>query len=146
VAPAAQEPHGGRERRVAAAHCDRDDRGAVDPGLADPDVQNLELGASPPSWQHPCGTDLLGRDLLARVVHGGRVSMLVGLVATLVSFLVGVSYGAIAGYFGGRTDDLMMRFVDVLYSLPYMFLVILLMVYSAAACGCCSRRWDSCSG
>jgi oligopeptide transport system permease protein len=99
------------------------------PGLADPDVQNLELGASPPSWQHPCGTDLLGRDLLARVVHGGRVSMLVGLVATLVSFLVGVSYGAIAGYFGGRTDDLMMRFVDVLYSLPYMFLVILLMVY-----------------
>jgi len=99
------------------------------PGLADPDLQDLALGASAPSLQHPFGTDLLGRDLLARVVHGGRVSMLVGLVATLVSFGVGVSYGALAGYFGGRTDDIMMRFVDVLFSLPYMFLVILLMVY-----------------
>jgi oligopeptide transport system permease protein len=99
------------------------------PGLADPDLQDLARGATPPSLQHPFGTDLLGRDLLARVVHGGRVSMLVGLVATLVSFGVGVSYGAIAGYFGERTDDLMMRFVDVLFSLPYMFLVILLMVY-----------------
>jgi oligopeptide transport system permease protein len=99
------------------------------PGLADPDRQDLVLGASAPSLAHPFGTDLLGRDLLARVVHGGRVSILVGLVATLVSFLVGVTYGAMAGYFGGRADDLMMRFVDVLYSLPYMFLVILLMVY-----------------
>ena len=99
------------------------------PGLADPTVQNLELGATGPSWAHPFGTDLLGRDLLSRVVHGGRISILVGLVATLVSFIVGVSYGAVAGYFGGRTDNLMMRFVDVLYSLPYMFLVILLMVY-----------------
>ena len=99
------------------------------PGLADPNAQNLELGATPPSWAHPFGTDPLGRDLLARVLYGGRVSILVGLVATLVSFLVGVSYGAISGYFGGRTDDVMMRCVDVLYSLPYMFLVILLMVY-----------------
>jgi oligopeptide transport system permease protein len=99
------------------------------PGLADPDRQDLELGASPPSLGHPFGTDLHGRDMLSRVVHGGRVSMLVGLVATLVSFLVGVSYGAVSGYFGGRTDEAMMRFVDVLYSLPYMFLVILLMVY-----------------
>jgi oligopeptide transport system permease protein len=99
------------------------------PGLADPTVQNLELGATGPSWAHPFGTDLLGRDLLSRVIHGGRISILVGLVATLVSFIVGVSYGAVAGYFGGRTDNLMMRFVDVLYSLPYMFLVILLMVY-----------------
>ena len=101
----------------------------VIPGLADPDRQDLVLGASAPSLAHPFGTDLLGRDLLARVVHGGRVSILVGLVATLVSFLVGVTYGAMAGYFGGRADDFMMRFVDVLYSLPYMFLVILLMVY-----------------
>ena len=99
------------------------------PGLADPTVQNLELGATGPSWSHPFGTDLLGRDLLSRVIHGGRISILVGLVATLVSFIVGVTYGAVAGYFGGRTDNLMMRFVDVLYSLPYMFLVILLMVY-----------------
>lgn len=97
--------------------------------LADPQLQNLQLGASGPSLEHPFGTDLLGRDLMARVVHGGRVSILVGLVATLVSFVVGVSYGAVAGYFGGRVDNVMMRFVDILYSLPYMFLVILLMVY-----------------
>lgn len=97
--------------------------------LHDPEAQNLELGASAPTWAHPFGTDVLGRDLLARVIDGGRVSILVGLVATLVSFVVGVSYGAIAGYFGGRVDNVMMRFVDVLYSLPYMFLVILLMVY-----------------
>lgn len=99
------------------------------PGLLDPNAQDLELGPRPPSWAHPFGTDLHGRDLLARVLDGGRVSILVGLVATLVSFLVGVTYGAVSGYFGGRTDSVMMRFVDVLYSLPYMFLVILLMVY-----------------
>ncbi len=97
--------------------------------LHDPEAQNLELGATGPSLAHPFGTDVLGRDLLARVIDGGRVSILVGLVATLVSFIVGVSYGAIAGYFGGRVDNVMMCIVDVLYSLPYMFLVILLMVY-----------------
>jgi oligopeptide transport system permease protein len=101
----------------------------VIPGLADPNLQNLELGPTAPSWRHPCGTDLHGRDLLSRVLDGGRVSILVGLVATLVSFVVGVTYGAVAGYFGGRIDSIMMRGVDVLYSLPYMFLVILLMVY-----------------
>ena len=99
------------------------------PGLADPNRQDLVLGATSPSWAHLFGTDLLGRDLLARVLHGGRVSILVGLVATLVSFVVGITYGAVAGYFGGRIDETMMRGVDVLYSLPYMFLVILLMVY-----------------
>ena len=97
--------------------------------LHDPEAQELELGATGPSWAHPFGTDVLGRDLLARVIDGGRVSILVGLVATLVSFIVGVGYGAVAGYFGGRVDNVMMRVVDVLYSLPYMFLVILLMVY-----------------
>jgi oligopeptide transport system permease protein len=99
------------------------------PGLADPEAQDLRLGATAPSRTHPFGTDILGRDLLARVLHGGRVSMLVGLVATLVSFAVGVGYGAVAGYFGGRLGNFMMRCVDVLDSLPYMFLVILLMVY-----------------
>jgi len=99
------------------------------PGVGDPELQDLRLGAAPPSPAHPFGTDLLGRDLLARVLHGGRISILVGLVATLVSFMVGVSYGAVAGYFGGRVDEILMRIVDVLYSLPYMFLVILLMVY-----------------
>jgi oligopeptide transport system permease protein len=99
------------------------------PGLADPNHQDLNLGAVPPGPAHWMGTDILGRDLMARVLYGGRISLLVGLVATLVSFLIGVTYGAVAGYFGGRTDNAMMRFVDVLYSLPYMFLVILLLVF-----------------
>ncbi len=76
---------------------------------------------------HVFGTDPLGRDLLVRTLYGGRVSLGVGLVATLVSLLIGVSWGATAGYFGGRLDQLMMRIVDVLYGLPFMFLVILLM-------------------
>ncbi len=99
------------------------------PGLADPTAQDLRLGATPPSLQHWFGTDELGRDALARTVYGGRISLLVGVVATAVSLLIGVSYGAISGYRGGRTDEAMMRFVDVLYSLPYIFLVILLLVF-----------------
>ncbi len=99
------------------------------PGLADPAAQDLALGATAPSFAHAFGTDELGRDLFARVLHGGRISLLVGLVGTFVSLLIGVSWGAIAGYVGGRTDDLMMRVVDVLYALPYIFLVILLLVF-----------------
>src|SRR5262249_31787785 len=71
------------------------------------------------SWQHPMGTDNAGRDQFARVLQGGQISLFVGLISTLVSLLIGVTYGAIAGYFGGRLDNLMMRLVDVLYSLPY---------------------------
>jgi oligopeptide transport system permease protein len=99
------------------------------PGLADPTAQDLAKGATAPSLAHPFGTDELGRDLFARVLYGGRISLLVGLVGTLVSLLIGVTWGAIAGYVGGRTDDLMMRVVDVLYALPYIFLVILLLVF-----------------
>jgi oligopeptide transport system permease protein len=99
------------------------------PGLADPTLQDLRLGATPPSPVHWFGTDELGRDTLARVVHGGRISLMVGLVATFVSLLIGVSWGAVAGYRGGKTDEVMMRFVDILYSLPYIFLVILLLVF-----------------
>ena len=99
------------------------------PGLADPAAQDLALGAAPPSAAHALGTDELGRDLLARLLHGGRISLLVGLVGTLVSLLVGVAWGAVAGYAGGRTDEFMMRFVDVLYALPTIFLVILLLVF-----------------
>jgi ABC-type dipeptide/oligopeptide/nickel transport system permease subunit len=74
------------------------------------------------------GTDQLGRDLLTRLIYGGRISLAVGLLATLVSFFIGVSWGATAGYVGGKVDNVMMRIVDVMYGLPFIFLVILLMV------------------
>jgi len=73
------------------------------------------------------GTDYLGRDMLARTIYGGRISMLVGLVGTITAMLIGVIFGAIAGYVGGRADNLMMRFVDIMYSLPYMLIVIIMM-------------------
>ena len=79
--------------------------------------------------RHYLGTDALGRDLYVRTLHGGRISLLVGVVATAVSLLIGVAYGAVSGYLGGRVDNLMMRLVDILYALPFMFFVILLMVY-----------------
>ena len=78
---------------------------------------------------HIFGTDDLGRDLFVRVMHGGRISLMVGLVATLVSVFIGVSYGATSGYLGGKTDAIMMRIVDVLYAMPFLFFVILLMVF-----------------
>src|SRR5262245_1797125 len=75
------------------------------PGLQDPTVQDLKLAATPPSAAHWFGTDELGRDTLARVIHGGRISLMVGLVATLVSLVIGVCWGAVAGYRGGKTDE-----------------------------------------
>ena len=99
------------------------------PFLRDPTLQDLPLGATPPGWAHWFGTDDLGRDSFSRVLWGGRISMLVGLVGTAVSFVVGVTWGAVAGYAGGLVDEAMMRVVDVLYSLPYIFLVILLLVF-----------------
>jgi oligopeptide transport system permease protein len=89
---------------------------------------DADWSAPPFTSEHWFGTDSLGRDLFTRTLHGGRISLLVGVVATLVSLLIGVSWGAVAGYFGGRVDQIMMRIVDILYALPFMFFVILLMV------------------
>jgi len=90
--------------------------------------QDLNAQYQPPGeGGHLFGTDLQGRDLFSRTLYGGRVSLLVAVAATLVSLLIGVTYGLISGYVGGRTDSLMMRAVDVLYSLPFLFLVILIM-------------------
>jgi oligopeptide transport system permease protein len=91
--------------------------------------QNLDLGAAPPSSEHWLGTDTLGRDLLARSLYGGRISIMVGLVATFVALTIGVTYGAVAGYVGGKVDAFMMRIVDILYALPFAIFVILLMVF-----------------
>jgi oligopeptide transport system permease protein len=93
------------------------------------DTNDLGLGASPPSRDHWLGTDQLGRDLLTRILYGGRISFMVGLCATAVSLTIGVFYGAISGYRGGRTDSFMMRAVDILYSLPFTVFVILLTVF-----------------
>ena len=90
--------------------------------------QNLMLGASPPSAEHWLGTDVFGRDMLTRIMYGGRVSLLVGFIATAVALLIGVLWGAIAGFVGGRVDTVMMRMVDILYALPFMIFIVLLMV------------------
>lgn len=91
--------------------------------------QNLDLGATPPGADHWLGTDTLGRDLFSRLLYGGRISLTVGLVATFVALTIGVTYGAVAGYLGGKTDIVMMRIVDILYALPFTIFVILLMVF-----------------
>lgn len=93
------------------------------------ETQDLMLGAAAPSAEHWLGTDYLGRDLLTRILYGGRMSLMVGFAATSVALLVGVLYGATAGFAGGRTDAAMMRIVDILYALPFTIFVIILMVY-----------------
>jgi oligopeptide transport system permease protein len=92
------------------------------------DAQDLDLGATPPSATHWLGTDVFGRDLLTQILYGGRISLAVGFVATAVALLIGVTWGAIAGYAGGKVDAVMMRLVDILYALPFMIFIVLLMV------------------
>ena len=91
--------------------------------------QELNNTFAAPSWSHWLGTDQLGRDLLVRLLYGGRVSLGVGLCATFVALTIGVAYGAVAGFFGGKLDAVMMRAVDIMYSLPFTIFVILLMVF-----------------
>ncbi|NQW99775.1 ABC transporter permease, partial [bacterium] len=99
--------------------------GPLLPFVKSPTAINLANSAAAPSAAHWFGTDPLGRDLFARVLYGGQVSLLVGLVATAVAVVIGVIYGAVAGYAGGKIDDLLMRFVDILFALPFLVLVIL---------------------
>lgn len=91
-------------------------------------AQDLALGPTPPSAAHWLGTDLFGRDLLTRMIYGSRISLMVGVVATSVALIIGVLWGAVAGYLGGAVDNVMMRTVDILYALPFTIFIILLMV------------------
>ncbi len=89
------------------------------------DLDNLFAS---PSWIHPFGTDDLGRDIMTRIMYGGRISLEIGLVSVMINLVLGVSYGGISGYFGGRVDNIMMRIIDIIYSVPDLLYVILLMV------------------
>lgn len=93
------------------------------------DGKTIEVEGRVNGQYFPFGTDRNGRDLLPRVMVGGQVSLTVGLLATFVSLIIGVTYGAVSGYVGGRVDNVMMRFVEILYSLPFMFFVIMLVVF-----------------
>jgi oligopeptide transport system permease protein len=100
----------------------------TDPAL----VNSLPPFAAPDgsfAWTHPMGTDDAGRDILARVLLGGRISLMVGVISTFVSLVIGIAVGSVAGYVGGRVDEAIMRFVDVLYSIPYMMVVIVLLAF-----------------
>lgn len=93
------------------------------------DAQDLATGAVFSNEAHWLGTDILGRDLFTRIFYGGRVSFAVGICATFVSVVIGVTWGAVAGWIGGRTDTVMMRFVDIVYAFPFTIFVIILMVF-----------------
>ena len=92
------------------------------------DEQDFLISNEFPSWEHPFGTDMFGRDMFVRVMYGARISLAVGLMASLINLTIGVIYGSISGFVGGRTDDVMMRIVDTIRSVPTMIYVILLMV------------------
>lgn len=92
----------------------------------DPELSSLSEKLQPPSWQHPFGTDSLGRDMLTRVLYGGRISLFVGFMATVITLVIGVPIGAIAGYFGGWVDNLLMRVIDASLALPSLMILILL--------------------
>ena len=92
----------------------------------DPNASDIKNRLQPPSWQHPFGTDALGRDLLTRCLYGGRISLFVGSMVVVITLLIGVPVGAIAGYLGGWVDDILMRIIDAFLSLPALLVLILL--------------------
>ena len=92
------------------------------------DGMNLAAMNQGPSLQHPCGTDQMGRDLFIRILYGARISLTIGLVAALINFVIGVIYGGLSGYIGGRTDMILMRIVDILTSLPSLLYIVLIML------------------
>lgn len=94
----------------------------------DYETNDLMNANKPPSSEHWFGTDELGRDVFTRTWYGARISLFIGLAAALIDFAIGIIWGGIAGYRGGRTDEVMMRFADILWGVPYLLLVILLMV------------------
>ena len=100
----------------------------------------------PSNRRHLFGTDPLGRDLLTRVLIGGRISLAVGFAATIVSVCIGVLWGATAGFLGGKTDTVMMRFADILYALPFTVIVILLMVMFGRKSFCSLLRSEQSNG
>jgi len=96
------------------------------------DAIDLASIRQPPSWQHWMGTDDLGRDLFTRVLYGGRISILIGIFSAVIGTGLGSLIGALAGFYGGRTDNLLMRLTDVVYSIPTLPLLIVLSSYSQA--------------
>jgi len=92
----------------------------------DPEKSDLKNKLQPPSWEHPFGTDPLGRDMLTRILYGGRISLIVGLMVVMITLSIGVPVGAIAGYFGGWIDNLLMRMIDATLALPTLLVLILL--------------------
>jgi peptide/nickel transport system permease protein len=97
----------------------------------DSNLINLDERLSPPSWEHPFGTDNVGRDLLARTIYGGQISIIIGLLAVVVSIVVGVTIGAISGYYGGFLDSLLMRFTEAMFNIPGLFLLMILAKFLA---------------
>jgi peptide/nickel transport system permease protein len=93
---------------------------------ADANYTDLSIKLSPPSWEHPFGTDLAGRDILARTIYGGQISIVIGILAVVVSLVLGVLIGAIAGFYGGGVDSILMRFTEAMFNIPQLFLLIVL--------------------
>lgn len=110
------------------------------------EMQDLASKNQMPSLQHPFGTDKLGRDILVRVMYGGRISLAIGFAAAAINLCIGIVYGGIAGYFGGKVDNVMMRIIDIIYSVPdLLYVILILMVFgnsvSSMLLAICMTSW-----